>query len=221
MFVSSQAFSDAVFCTDFPDSTVALPPDLDSDVNLISLYLWGPFLNGITMSEYQKYLWDKLQKETAKVPSGTLLTMKDYLYSLTAEQLDHELQLRTRHIEEIAMLTQETMPAYVRKACQWIADCSESDAFAMTWKQDYHTHTLPLTRLYDSDFNSLMTELSPRFSDYYRNIHLCCDQIYDWLLSDDGADIFSRLSEQLGGYMDLCALHHGEIAALFGTGIVN
>ena len=39
----------------------------------------------------------------------------------------------------------------------------------MTWKQDYHTHTLPLTRLYDSDFNSLMTELSPRFSDYYRN----------------------------------------------------
>ena len=221
VFVSSEAFSDAVFCTDFPDSTVALPPDLDSDVNLISLYLWGPFLNGITMSEYQKYLWDKLQKETAKVPSGTLLTMKDYLYSLTAEQLDHELQLRTRHIEEVAMLTQETMPAYVRKACQWIADCSESDAFAMTWKQDYHTHTLPLTRLYDSDFNSLMTELSPRFSDYYRNIHLCCDQIYDWLLSDDGADIFSRLSEQLGGYMDLCALHHGEIAALFGTGIAN
>ena len=47
VFVSSEAFSDAVFCTDFPDSTVALPPDLDSDVNLISLYLWGPFLNGI------------------------------------------------------------------------------------------------------------------------------------------------------------------------------
>lgn len=219
VLVSSEDFSDAVFRTDFPDNTFALPPNLNSDVNLISLYLWSPFLNGITMSEYQKYLWDKLLRETAKVPSDTLLTLKDYLYSLSAEQLDRELRLRTRHIEEVASLTPEKMPLYVEKACEWITGCSQNDAFAASWKQDYHSHTQPLTQLYDSDFNSLMTELSPRFSDYYRNIHICCDRIYDWLLSPEGSPIFTRLSEQLGGYMDFCALHHGEIAALFGIGI--
>ncbi len=217
VLVSSEDFTDAVFRTDFPDNTFALPPNLDSDVNLISLYLWGPFLNGITMNEYQKYLWDKLLRETAKVPSDILLTLKDYLYSLSAEQLDYELELRTRHIEEVAALTSETMSVYVQKACNWITRCSKNDEFAAAWKQDYHTHTQPLTQLYDSDFNSLMTELSPRFSDYYRNIHLCCDRIYDWLLSENGTETFIRLSTQLGGYMDFCALHHGEIAALFGT----
>ena len=219
ILVSSEDFSTAVFQTDFPDNTITYTSDLTQDVDLLSVYLWTPFLNGITMTEYRKFLWDKLLNETAKVPASQLSALKKHIYSLSAEQLDHELQLRTKHIETVAALTPTTLPQFVQNACIYITSISTDETFAIHWKADYHNWIQTTTQLYDSDFNSLMTELSPLFSSYYRNIHICCDQIYDWLISPDGRHVKDQLSKHLENYLDLSAMRHAEIAALFGTGM--
>lgn len=84
------------------------------------------------------------------------------------------------------------------------------------WKRDYNSRILPTTILYDSEFNALVSELSPKFSSYYENIHKCCDYIYEWLLSEEGDAVKEKLVSNLNGYIDLSADHHAQIAALFG-----
>lgn len=216
MFVSGKELSDAVFDTDFPDKSVIVPTDLNSDASLVSLYLWGPFLNDITMTEYRKYLWNKILIGTARFHSESLGLLKEYLYSLTAEDLDSEFNGRAKHIAQFAELTLSDIPKQIDKIKNYIIEISEDKKFAAMWKRDYNSRILPTTILYDAEFNALVSELSPKFSSYYENIHKCCDLIYDWLLSENGGVVKERLVANLGGYIDLRADHHAQIAALFG-----
>lgn len=67
--------------------------------------------------------------------------------------------------------------------------------------------------LFDSELNTLVRELSPRFSAYYKNIHICCDRLYVWLTSEeDGVYVKELLLTSLNGYIDIEANHHAELA---------
>lgn len=221
LLVSDETFSDAVFHTDFPDNTVTIIQDGESDARLISLYLWGPFLKDIPMTEYRQFLWSKLVAAACRSDSADLKLLKSYLYSLTAEELDEEFNQRTRHIQQIAGLSELTISEYIERAKRFIKKISCDTAFASTWKKNYHNLTLPTTTLYDSDFNTLAAEISPCFSVYYENIHKCCDQIYHWLNSAEGAQVKKDLLKNLDGYLDLCKDHHAQIGALFGAGVME
>lgn len=220
ILVSGESLAKAIFQTDFPDHAVELPADSDGDASLVSLYLWGPFLNDITMTEYRKYLWGKLVAETRKVHSESLFRMKEYVYSLTAEELDKEFIVRAEHIEQVVSITEKDMSQYVELVEKSIAEKAGNQEFVAAWKSVYHLRIEPTTNLYDSEFNGLVSEMSPKFSLYYRNIHRCCDEIYKWLTSEEGGPVRELLMKNLDGYIDLCADHHGQIAALFGLGIV-
>lgn len=218
ILVSDEALSEAIFQTDFPDHTVSLPVDANSDASLVSLYLWGPFLNDISMTEYRKYLWTKLVAETERVHTEELLCLKEYVYSLTAEELDREFISRSEHIEQIASIRQEQLPAYIQDAKARITERAGNSEFVRYWKEGYRSRIEATTNLYDSEFNGLVSEMSPRFSQYYRNIHICCDAIYDWFQTAEGSPVRDRLLKNLDGCIDLCGAHHGQIAVLFGPG---
>lgn len=220
ILVSGESLSKAIFQTDFPDNSVNLPTDSNGDASLVSLYLWGPFLNDITMTEYRKYLWGKLVTETGKVHSEALLRLKRYVYSLTTEELDREFITRSEHIEQVALITEKDMSQYIQLVEKSIAKNVENPEFVSAWKSAYHLRIEPTTNLYDSEFNGLVSEMSPKFSMYYRNIHVCCDEVYRWFASEEGRQVKELLIKNLEGYIDLCADHHGQIAALFGLGTV-
>ncbi|MCI6465764.1 MAG: MerR family transcriptional regulator [Faecalicatena sp.] len=221
LLVSDETFSDAVFHTDFPDNQVTVADDGEGDARLISLYLWGPFLKDTPMTEYRQFLWSKLVAEAGKSSSAALETLKAYLYSLSAEELDEEFNQRTQHIQQIAGLTEHTIPDFLARARRYLKKISCDPAFTVSWKKNYANLTLPTTTLYDSDFNTLAAELSPCFSIYYENIHKCCDQIYQWLNSEEGSQVKSDLLKNLDGYLDLCIDHHAQIGALFGVGVLE
>ncbi len=219
LLVSDESFSDAVFHTDFPDNSVPVIPDEENDAHLISLYLWGPFLKDIPMTEYRQFLWSKLVTAAGKSDSTDLETLKAHLYSLSAEELDEQFTECSRHIQQVVSLSESSIGEYVEKAKEYIEKISDNETFAKEWKKKYHSLTLPTTILYDSDFNTLVAELSPCFSAYYDNIHRCCDDIYQWLCSEEGIPVKAALLKNLDGYLDLCTDHHAQIGALFGTGM--
>ena len=220
ILVSGEALSEAIFQTHFPDNSVNPPSDSSGDASLVSLYLWGPFLNDITMTEYRKYLWGKLVSETEKAHSESLQRLKKYVYSLSAEELDREFILRAEHIEQICSVLPEEIPGYIRRMERKIAEQAGDQEFLEAWKREYRLRVEPTTKLYDSEFNGLVSEMSPRFSQYYRKIHRFCDEIYAWVMSEEGRPVKERILKNLEGYIDLCADHHGQIAALFGLGRV-
>lgn len=217
IFVSEEELSDAVFHTDFPDDSFLIPEDLNSDASIVSLYLWGPFLNDVTMTEYQRYLWKKLLAETARVHSEELFMLKKYVYSLSAEELDRKFAVQSKHIAQVSTLNEIELMSYIEEAKLKLAECAGNKEFVSLWKKEYQPSIQPTLTLYDSDFNTLVSELSPRFSTYYNNIHKCCDAIYKWLLSEDGMSVKKALLEKLEGSIDLCANHHAQIAMIVGV----
>ena len=186
----------------------------EKDVELVCLYLWGSFLQNIEMTEYRQFLWNKLLLQTAKSHDRAIYRLKEYLYSLPANQIDNVFASRNLHINKIISLTDITLPTYVEEMKQLLDKHSQSLSFISYWKNNYEKQLKITTTLYDSEFNALATELSPCFSTYCHNIHECCRLLYEWLHSDDGHLTYERLLDNLNGYMNLENNHHGEIAAM-------
>lgn len=214
MQISFKTFASIIQNNIFPE------PDSDSimtsekDAELVCLYLWGSFLQNIEMTEYRQFLWNKLLLQTAKSHNSTIYHLKEYLYSLPADQIDNVFASRNLHINRIISLTEETIPAYVEEMKLLLDKHSHSLSFISYWKNNYEKQIKITTALYDSEFNALATELSPCFSIFCLNIHECCRLIYEWLLSEEGTSTYQKLLENLDGYMNLESNHHGEIAAM-------
>ena len=215
MQVTETTFISAVQHSTFPTVDHVISADPESDARLVSLYLWGPFLQDIEMTEYRQYLWNKLLTKTADSKDPTLYQLKEYLYSLPANKIDAAFAARNLHIKSITNLTPEAIPSFIENMKLHIAELAQNSSFIYYGKQHYKKHIEVATNLYDSELNALATELSPCFSIYCQNIHLCCQEIYDWLYSAPGSQTREKLFKELAGYINLETNHHGEIAVFF------
>ena len=214
MQVSYETFSSIIQNNLFPEPDSDSLITLEKDAELVCLYLWGSFLQNTEMTEYRQFLWSKLLLQTVKSHDLAIYHLKEYLYSLPANQIDNVFASRNLHINKIVSLTKETLPTYVEEMKLLLDKHSHSLSFISYWKSNYEKQIRITTALYDSEFNALATELSPCFSVFCQNIHKCCQIIYEWLHSEDGQSTYERLLENLEGYMNLEDNHHGEIAAM-------
>lgn len=128
--------------------------------------------------------------------------------SLPADRIDSVFASRNLHINKIVSLTPLTLTSYVEEMKVQLDKQSRSLAFITYWKGNYDKQIRITTRLYDSEFNALASELSPLFSTYCQNIHECCRLLYEWLHSETGKNTYERLVENLED------THHGELAAM-------
>lgn len=215
LVVDEAALSSAVRNVSFPDFQAVPASDLRDDARLVSLFLWGPFLQEVPMTEYRRYLWDKLLHLTAESNHPALAALKAYLYSVPPDRIDAEFATRNVHIGKITSLSPYDVPGYARKVQLYLSQLPKNQPYIRYWKDNYEKRILPVTTLYDSDFNSLVSELSPGFSVYYQNIHLCCDLVYNWLHSETGSATLDKILSVLDGYIDLSVNHHAQLAALF------
>ena len=213
---SDESLSSTVIQTDFPDAQSVECPLPERSARLVSCYLWGPFMNNVTMTEYRKYLWKRILSETEKVSKETLKKLKDYLYSRTAEELDSEFNARVEHIEQIIALDPDKIEDFIHQVLNRMEEVSHNPEFIQEWKDKYNSHISSITRLYDEEFGGLISEISPRFQIYSKNIHLCCQKIYDVLQSDEGKELKDKILTIFDGYINLEINHHGEIASFFG-----
>ncbi len=215
MQVSYDTFMSIVQNNQFPEPVSEAPTNLENDAKFVCLYLWGSFLHNIEMTEYRQFLWNKLLQNAADSHDVAIYQLKEFLYSLPADRIDSVFASRNLHINKIASLTPLTLPSYVEEMKLYLEKQSRSLAFISYWKDNYEKQIRITTRLYDSEFNALASELSPLFSTYCQNIHECCRLLYEWLHSEAGKGTYERLMENLEGYINLEDNHHGEIAAMF------
>ena len=214
MQITYETFASIIKNNTFPEPDYISVMTSEKDAELVCLYLWGSFLQNIEMTEYRQFLWNKLLLQTAKSPDWAIYHLKEYLYSLPANQIDNVFASRNLHINKIISLTEKTLPSYVEEMKLLLTKHSQSLSFISYWKNNYEKPIKLTTGLYDSEFNTLAIELSPCFSIYCHNIHECCRLIYEWLHSENGRFTYEKLLENLDGYMNLEDNHHGEIAAM-------
>lgn len=213
--VSSQIFSHELMSHELPDD-MALE-DISRtkrSAQLVSLYLWGTFLQDVPMTEYREFLWAKVLRLTSALADPNIQLLKKYLYSLSANEIDKEFANRTLHIDQIANMPAKDYDSFIEEMKCQLASLVKNEYSQKAWKEVYYSKTLPSTCLFDSNINELIRELSPRFAAYYENIHICCSRLYQWLQTENGIPLYKELQSVFKGFINLEQNHHAELAAL-------
>lgn len=207
--------------TDIPgnaDAPASDTPD-EYDNTMVNQILLRGFLPEGELSEYQKFIWEKINYITASDDlsdpwQDDYAQIKHFLRSLTCEQTDSFFAKRDLHYRAVASLDTKGCLRYVEEMKTLLQENLHSGAWINTWKTYYYTFFRPNARIFDSDLNRLIIELCSWFASYLQNIHSICSLFYQWLHTSDGSVLMRELSTSLNGYMNLEHCHHGELEAM-------
>lgn len=175
---------------------------LPKDARLISLYLWESFLY-IPMTEYRKYLWNKVLKITEHEAENSLHAFNEYLFNLSDIEINLEFSFYHRTLSKVSALTETEYSSYAKGIITNIKLFLTNETLIEKWKQTYLITVKPCTAFYDSPVSELMCEFNPKYKIYQDNIHRCCSLAYDFLNSEAGCPLKNELIKKLHGYIDI------------------
>lgn len=198
---------------EFPGISDIEPDDYDKyDNSLVNYYLWGKFLPSEEFTEYQEYLWKKIDRQTRTHPTQEYKDLCRFLKQLDPETVE-KLYMESQEHEQIAMCTPETFPVILNTYKEGILHVLKSPNLTAFWKKHYDTFFYPQLVISASGISRLVCEISPFFVSYTENIHTVCQALYDWL-TEERPDLKKELHEKLDPCCDIEHHNHGMLAAL-------
>lgn len=186
------------------------------DLTILNRYLWSPFIPDDITSDYQEFLWSKINRlvsESSNEDYGTLLR---YLNSLSPREIEVFYRGRGRHFSFVVSLDDAGCRTYVDTLRNNIEENLKNERLVRQWKRNYQSFYLPTMRIYDSSAEqNIIAQISPFFAKYRENIHKICRYLYDDLTEEDGG-LLERMNRRLGESIDLTGCHHAVLEA-FGV----
>lgn len=190
----------------------------DSDNDLVNRYLWEGFLPEAPLSDYQEFLWSKINRFSAGSYAEDYRRLSRTLHRLTDDQIRMYFADNHKLHSELISLEESGYPAYVKKMKASIRRLLENKPAVRRWLDNYHTLTAPAARLYDSEIAGTMDELSPAFLAYRTHVHAVCQEVFDWLHSEEGRPLLDLMDRTLGDHYDIDHCSHGELQAMMAYG---
>ena len=188
--------------------------DVDYDAALVNRILWTAFLPEEKLSNYQEFLWDKLNRIAAERYSEEYKKVYTFLSQQSRTAIDRIYVVRSRHNEEIVSFGTEEIEAYSKKMIELLSVLVDSPRLIKLWIAQYDTYFQPLTRIAASELGNIVEELSPFFQQYRRNINASCRMTYEWLHSEAGTALLALMKKRLGADFDLECDDHGQLEAM-------
>lgn len=186
------------------------------DLTILNRYLWSPFIPDDITSDYQEFLWSKINRlvsESSNEDYGTLLR---YLNSLSPREIEVFYRGRGLHFSFVVSLDDAGCRTYVDTLRNNIEENLKNERLVRQWKRNYQSFYLPTMRIYDSSAEqNIIAQISPFFAKYRENIHKICRYLYDDLTEEDGG-LLERMNQKLGESIDLTGCHHAALEA-FGV----
>lgn len=184
------------------------------DNDLVNVFLWRGMIPEGKLTEYQQYLWDKVKRMTRDLNNKDYQKLRDYLHSLSNEEVNLIFSQHNEHLHYVASLTPTALAGTIEDFKIILHNIPNHQMLLTQWKHNYQTYYLPASSIYDSDINTLIAEIIPWFHNYLENIHYICEILFEWLHSDAGEPVLVQLEQCLGDCLDLERCHHCEIEAL-------
>jgi hypothetical protein len=188
--------------------------DLDYDATLVNRVLWAPYIPDEKMTDYQEFLWAKLNRVAAERYAAEYKKIYDYLFGQTQEIINRIYRAHSKRSDEIASFGQADIKAYSDKMIERLYDFTDSPQLIKAWITRYDIYFEPLVRVSDSDPAGIVEEISPNFQRYRRNVNAACRRTCDWLYSEDGKALLDLLRKRLGTCLDLDNYNHGQLEAM-------
>lgn len=181
--------------------------------SLVNLFLWSSFLPTEKFTNYQEFLWEKLNKITNKSPSPDYKKLYHFLRNQDQKTIDSIFMTNTEYYEEVAALTPESILNYENTLYEQILHFLQNPKQICIWRNNYHDFFAVNTRISASELGDIVAEMSPLFASYRTNINQICKNLYNRLLTE-GRHYYSQLQKELDEYLDLENYNHGQIAAI-------
>lgn len=186
----------------------------DYDSNLVNHFLWRSFLTENHLSEYQQFLWHKINLKTSDPEHQDYKKINHFLHTLDTDSVDKFYTHRNQHYQYIAGLKKTDYPHYAKEMLDKIEQFLTIPANIHSWKTYYDDFVCPELHIYTSEISVIMSEMSPFFAAYERNINAVCKIAYQWLISTEGEELLNRMKDQLGNCMNLEFCNHGELESM-------
>lgn len=183
------------------------------NVVFINQLLWGAFLPKAKFSDYQEFLWMKLQKITFENPSEEYKKLASYINQLPSHQIHQLISNQTNRYVYIANLNEEEKEHCIQEMIRQIQENIADPNCRVVWKELYDSYLHPYTAIHASELSRLVMELSPFYEAYVNNIHYVCQRVYDYLLSNEGSALLEQLHTSLQDKFDIESNKHGELEA--------
>lgn len=184
------------------------------DSDLVNQFLFRGFLGEKSFSDYQQYLWDKLNAQTAHENSEDYRKLYHFLQSLSIGQIDSYYARRSQNFRMIARMQTEDFDNYIETMKRSIRSFLNDGRLVARWKKNYRDFLLPEVRIYAAKSSRFVMEISPLFADYCKNINQICLRLYEWLQSPRGTALKTEMERTLAGHVNLEHCNHGELETL-------
>ena len=184
---------------------------------IINLFLWGGFLPEEKLTEYQEFLWMKLNKMTLEHPTEDYKCLGKTLRLIESSLIDKTFAKRNDRYIQIANLTPERLDSFTDDMIIQLKALVNDRKSVRFWNDFYETYYCPSTSIQTSKLSLLMMELSPMYRSYVKNINQVCDRCFSYLNSDEGANLMRELEKAFPGNLNLEANNHGELEALISV----
>ena len=185
------------------------------DGELVNHFLWKTFWPKDTLSEFQQFLWDKINRLTdTRTKNPYYANVYDYLCSQNQKKIDALYAERNTHFGRIAELPDSEIPQYAEEMKHSVTEFIHTPMAVKQWKEHYHSFLAPQMHIFTGEIGNLAKEMSPFFAAYQKNSSKACILVYEWLTSEDGQDLYCEITRTLKGYVNLEDFHHAELESM-------
>lgn len=199
-----------IYMAHYPSKSNTNLIDMD-DAEMLAYYFWGRFAGHSSMSEYQRFLWEKLKKSIILYQTDQTRALRDIIYNFSHERFLSEFFPNLKLYTEVAALSESDYPEYVNILIQKL-EHNLKDSEHLTNLRKIYDYAELSAYFFDSEPSMIMSEISPFFQKFKYNINNCGRMIYNYLKSEDGISIRVSIEEKFPD-IDISINHN---AALIG-----
>lgn len=187
---------------------------------IINRFLWGGFLPKTKWTEYQEFLWMKINRLTAENPPKDYTKLAGTLFSMTPEQINKLFDMNVDRYRSIVALNADTVNEFKEDMIIRLRTIVNKPKYVQFWKEIYDRFFQPITNIQASELSLLVMELCPFYKDYVSNIVAVCGKVYDYLTSDAGQELYQNITAAFGDSINIDESNHGQLEALISVPIL-
>lgn len=208
---------DAIMSVSIPEK-----PNFSSDENsfidyrLVNDFLWRPYYPEHP-TEYQQFLWEKLNRIAATYALPCYQKLYHYLCSLTQKERDSLYDNTGQRYRYLASLDAEGCATEARQIPDDIRQFLSNPVAIALWKERYEKHFLPSIQAATSipEIHQIALDMSELLRAESKNINRIYGILQEWLATTEGRTLLSDVLQTLQVYFlsdDIPAMFESIIA---------
>lgn len=197
-----------------PEESLSRAVDM-SDAELLAYFFWGRYVGKTALTEYQKFLWEKLKKTIVLTQNEFTCRLRDSLYQFQKDNVSEEFYdyCDVKISAEISSLSEDDCPRFADYMLQRARLHLGDPAWVCDWKRNQR-YLIDTGYFFDSEASVIMCEMSPFFERYKRNINRCGKLLEEYAKTDKGKDVIDSIHSILSPDLDLYAHNNATLIGI-------